>query len=234
MFSYYGSKSKIIHYYPYPQYEWVIEPFAGSARYACLNYLRKVWINDKYDVIYKIWKWIQQASWKDIESLPEPEAGDCVHDLGLKDEPLLLMQMIAACGVQYPRNFFTARAVGIHPDRTADRTVYTISTVASFKKGIRPLIGRIDHWRITNIDYEELPNIKATWFIDPPYEKGGQSYKVNDVDYCKLLRWIKSRRGETITCENGSNTWLDWHEPLVRVHGSLHNTMEVIRHEMDV
>ena len=30
MFSYYGSKSKIAHLYPAPQYDRIIEPFAGS------------------------------------------------------------------------------------------------------------------------------------------------------------------------------------------------------------
>ena len=34
MWSYYGSKSKIINKYPEPLYGKVIEPFAGTARYA--------------------------------------------------------------------------------------------------------------------------------------------------------------------------------------------------------
>jgi site-specific DNA-adenine methylase len=33
MFSYYGSKSKIIDHYPAPKFNKIIEPFAGSARY---------------------------------------------------------------------------------------------------------------------------------------------------------------------------------------------------------
>jgi len=33
MFSYYGSKSKIVDYYPPPKHKRIIEPFAGSARY---------------------------------------------------------------------------------------------------------------------------------------------------------------------------------------------------------
>jgi len=34
MFSYYGSKSKIVDCYPAPRYDKIIEPFAGSARYS--------------------------------------------------------------------------------------------------------------------------------------------------------------------------------------------------------
>lgn len=34
MFSYYGSKSKIVNYYPPPKENIIIEPFAGSARYS--------------------------------------------------------------------------------------------------------------------------------------------------------------------------------------------------------
>ena len=30
MFSYYGSKSKIVNYYPPPKYSKIIEPFCGS------------------------------------------------------------------------------------------------------------------------------------------------------------------------------------------------------------
>jgi site-specific DNA-adenine methylase len=37
MFSYYGSKSKIVKYYPCPAHDKIIEPFAGSARYSLLN-----------------------------------------------------------------------------------------------------------------------------------------------------------------------------------------------------
>ena len=32
MFSYYGSKSKIVHLYPTPKFDKIIEPFAGIWR----------------------------------------------------------------------------------------------------------------------------------------------------------------------------------------------------------
>lgn len=34
MWSYYGTKKKIAKYYPSPQYDKIIEPFAGAAQYS--------------------------------------------------------------------------------------------------------------------------------------------------------------------------------------------------------
>jgi len=34
MWSYYGSKSKVVKHYPKPKYDLIIEPFAGAAWYS--------------------------------------------------------------------------------------------------------------------------------------------------------------------------------------------------------
>ena len=70
MFSYYGSKSKIIDLYPLPIYDTIIEPFAGSAQYALKYYNRKIILMEKYDVLYKIWKWLQSTTEEEIYKLP--------------------------------------------------------------------------------------------------------------------------------------------------------------------
>ena len=57
MFSYYGSKSKIIKKYPEPIYNTIIEPFAGSAGYALEYWNRDVIITDTYEKVYKVWKY---------------------------------------------------------------------------------------------------------------------------------------------------------------------------------
>ena len=66
MFSYYGSKSKIVDYYPPPKHKKIIEPFAGSARYSLKYWQNDITIVDKYDVIVKIWKYLQQCEKNDI------------------------------------------------------------------------------------------------------------------------------------------------------------------------
>ena len=83
MWSYYGSKSKVVHRYPAPKFDKIIEPFAGSARYALRYFDRDVLLVDKYDVIVKIWQWLQQASEKDIMSLPRIESGQSIDNFSI-------------------------------------------------------------------------------------------------------------------------------------------------------
>lgn len=56
MWSYYGSKSKIVSKYPSPIHSTIIEPFAGSARYSLKYWENDVILYDKYDVIIRLWK----------------------------------------------------------------------------------------------------------------------------------------------------------------------------------
>ena len=50
MWSYYGGKSKVVDYYPTPKQSKIIEPFAGSARYALKWFDRDVLLVDKFDI----------------------------------------------------------------------------------------------------------------------------------------------------------------------------------------
>jgi len=71
MWSYYGSKSKVIDLYPSPKFDKIIEPFAGSARYALKYFDRDVLLVDKYPVIVDLWKWLQKVSEADINTMQE-------------------------------------------------------------------------------------------------------------------------------------------------------------------
>ena len=55
MWSYYGSKSKVVDLYPPPKFDKIIEPFAGSARYALKWFDRDILLVDKYPVIVDLW-----------------------------------------------------------------------------------------------------------------------------------------------------------------------------------
>jgi len=91
MFSYYGSKSKIVDYYPPPKHKRIIEPFAGSARYSLKYWQNDVLLVDKYPVIVDVWNYLKNASEQDILKLPILKKGDDVRTFGLtKDEMLLL------------------------------------------------------------------------------------------------------------------------------------------------
>ena len=76
MFSYYGSKSKIVDYYPPPKHKKIIEPFAGSARYSLKYWDNDVLLIDKYDVIVDVWNYLKNATEKDILGLPQLKKGE--------------------------------------------------------------------------------------------------------------------------------------------------------------
>lgn len=54
MWSYYGAKTNVINFYPRPKHDKIIEPFAGTARYALKYFDRDILLVDKYEVITKI------------------------------------------------------------------------------------------------------------------------------------------------------------------------------------
>ncbi|CAL2091906.1 DNA adenine methylase [Tenacibaculum sp. 190524A05c] len=198
MFSYYGSKSKVVNDYPKPKHNLIIEPFAGSARYSLKYFENDVTLIDKYDVIIGIWKYLQQCSPKDILSLPVLPAGtkisrdefDCI-------EQAWLYGFIITNGVTTPM-----------------LTVSKWGAVVMEKqiKDIAAQLYKIKHWKFICDDYQNIENQKATWFIDPPYQVGGHKYKFNKIDYSNLASWIKSRKGQVIACENQNANWMDFYQ----------------------
>lgn len=73
----------------------------------------------------------------------------------------------------------------------------------------------IRHWKLIEGSYTKAPQRIATWFIDPPYEKAGKSYRYGSrqLDFDRLANWCRSRRGLAIVCEQRGATWL----PFVRL-----------------
>lgn len=216
MWSYYGSKSKVIDYYPPPKYGRIIEPFAGTARYSLRFFDRDILLVDKYEKIVRIWKWLQQASEKDIMSLPVLPIGtkinrndfDCI-------EQAWLMGFIVQQGVNAPRLTVSKFA--------------TEASMRSQKKNISSQLFKIRHWKIELGSYEDIPNQEATWFIDPPYQFGGEYYvKGNQgLNFLGLGNWCKSRSGQIIVCENTKADWLPF-VPMRKLSGSIHSTTEAI------
>ena len=82
MWTYYGTKKKIAKFYPAPNHDKIIEPFAGAAQYSLFgeNWKKEVVLYDKYDVVVKIWEYLIGASEKDILSLPDMNFGDKIDD----------------------------------------------------------------------------------------------------------------------------------------------------------
>jgi site-specific DNA-adenine methylase len=214
MFSYYGSKSKIIDYYPPPKYGVIIEPFAGSARYSLKYWDRDVTLVDKYDVIFKVWNYLKQASTNDILTLPNFSRGEYFNTNGLCQEEILLLGFIAGQGASMPQ-----MKAGTFDGMNVQRT----------KKHIADNLYKIKHWQILHCDYEDIQNEYATWFIDPPYQYGGHRYKHSNkkIDFDKLSKWCESRNGQVIVCENTKATWMDF-KPVISLNGAKHKTIEAI------
>ena len=218
MFSYYGSKSKIVELYPKPKHSKIIEPFAGSARYALKYFDRDVLLIDKYKVVVDIWHYLQQASEQDILKLPTLKRGETVNDFDLSDIEKKFIGFYAKTGNSIPCI------------KASDRTLVHRPKLQDYqKKNIAKNLFKIKHWVIKQGCYTDLENETATWFIDPPYVNGGQAYKHSNktIDFAELAEWCKERNGQAIVCENTKATWLDF-KPLKKMKGSIFKTTEAI------
>jgi len=215
MFSYYGSKSKLIDLYPAPMFDKIIEPFAGSARYALKYWEHDILIVDAYDVVIKIWHYLKQASIKDIMSLPDLTYGQTTDDYDLSEGERLLLGFLVARGSRRPA-----------------KIVQKFSSVANDKKRIASDLHKIRHWKIMQGDYRAIENVEATWFIDPPYQNVGKAgYNVNErgnkINFSELGAWCKSRNGQSIVCEVTAADWLDF-TPLKQQHGQKQTSTEAV------
>ena len=216
MWSYFGSKGNLINYYPQPKHGRIIEPFAGTARYALKYFEHDVLLVDKYDAIITIWKWLQICSPNDILGLPRLKETDHISDFDLCPEARLLMGFLAGKSSQTPRDKPAKRA-----------TTYRPNNINFQLKRIAASLFKIRHWKIELGSYEDIPNQDATWFIDPPYQVGGQTYKEHDIDYPSLAKWCMSRQGQLIVCENTQADWLPF-LPMKAQRGSVRWGTEVI------
>lgn len=214
MWSYYGSKSKVVDFYPPPRYGKIIEPFAGSARYSLKWFNRDVLLMDKYEVVIRIWRWLQQCSKQDILKLPNLKLGakidradfDCI-------EQAWLMGFIVQQGVSSPRLTVSS---------------FAENGIERQKKFIAENLFKIKHWTIQQGSFEDIPNQESTWFIDPPYQFGGEYYALgNKLDYPELGKWCGSRRGQVIVCENTKADWMDF-KPMKELTGTKYTTTEAI------
>lgn len=203
MWSYYGSKSKIAKLYPYPKYNLIVEPFAGAAWYSVLHRTNSILLNEKYDVIYNIWNWlINVASPNTILKHKNFYLGEDIKNLSICKQHKDLIGFCINRGSVLPTNIVQKWSCQVASNPNwASTTAYSLDRIAK-------LLPQIKHWGINFGDYKELPNVKATWFIDPPYQYGGQHYKINDIDYEELADWCKSRKGQVIVCENNKANWL--------------------------
>lgn len=206
MWSYYGAKTNIIDLYPGPINDKIIEPFAGTARYALKYFEKDVLLVDKYPIITEIWKYLQQCSENDILSLPRFKKGENINNHTYDCEAQrFLVGFLVGFGFTDPRKTASPRM-----RNRPNAMNYTIKKIAS-------QLYKIKHWEIRSGSYEDIPNEVATWYIDAPYMFGGHAYKCSNknIDFNNLGLWCQARQGQTIVCENTRATWLPF-VPMVK------------------
>ena len=228
LFSYYGGKSKLAHLYPPPRHGLIIEPFCGGASYSLLYRDRDVLINDIDPITAAIWRFLLRPDaldvWHRNVHLPIPAGARISEILPPGCDPGLvdLLRAEANQGTQGSR--------GVHDQVTKRGEKF-------FERLLRKMeffLPQIRHWRLTSVDYREIPNQRATWFIDPPYSNAaGNLYRhpLPPEGFAFLHGWCKAREGQAIVCENEGAVW-DEFVPLRRRLGfkspyQLSNAMEV-------
>lgn len=214
MWSYYGSKSKLVNLYPEPKHDLIIEPFAGLARYSFKYWDRDVILVEKYNQLYLAWVYIQNCSDKDIDSLPKLKVGDNIRNVNLSNEEIAYLSFVVSEG-STGRYTVTKRSE---------------SLISKRLKELKENKYKIKHWDIRLGSYEDLENAEATWFIDPPYVDGGKHYKENNIDYKHLGYWCKSRDGQIIVCENNQADWLPF-KHLINFAGQHKKSTEVVYYQ---
>ena len=203
MFYYYGRKKQIAKYYPKPNYNVIVEPFAGSAAYSCFddNWERQVILIEKDPSVASIWDWlISEATAQQIINMPDLRVGE------KSSEFLHIVHAATKMAFKY-------KTIKVTP--VLERN-WEIS-----KRIMYSNLHKIKHWKLVCGDYSESPEIEATWFIDPPYKDGpgtGYRYGSDTIDYDKLAKWALARKGEVIFCEGEGGNYLPF-SPLLDLKG---------------
>ena len=210
--NYFGSKVKIGLRYPPPQYDVIIEPFAGGAGYASNYPERQIILTDRDENVAALWTYLITSPAEDIAKLPvvpAAELGDIRTNAQTKDLCLgakLLLASWYSTSSRFPLWTTTDWGGTTWTEKRRDR-------IAENLKYIR-------HWTFVHqgwdrsVDFEREDG-KQTWFVDPPYNnRAGRDYRHHNIDYIWLGMWCKKRTGQIIVCENLGARWLPFQQQM--------------------
>jgi len=215
---YFGAKFMRAPHYPAPQHDTIVEPFCGGAGYSLRHHMKKVILFDKSEYVVGAWRFLLRSPKKEILNLPLLEPGEDVSDLSICQEAKWLIGFWINQGSAVPK-----RTMG---GRRSNRRFGTWGDAA--RQRLADQVGSLRHWEINQGSYTEVPDIKATWFIDPPYQIQGKHYPHRIGDYTGLALWCRSRRGQVMVCESEGADWLPF-SPVTTVVGATHRkTTEVL------
>ena len=197
-FPYFGRKARIAALYPAPIYDTVVEPFAGSLSWSLHHRPKRVLAIEADERVVQLWREIMEDP-AGFGERPAPVLGETTSDLFAK-----------LC--TYSEHSLTSESLKVTSRMLRD---YRSLCRRAAVDGV---------WAASALDishgsYLDLPDIEATWFIDPPYQRAnrrGYREGASGIDFDQLGEWCKSRRGLVIVCELEGADWLPF-DPLVSV-----------------
>lgn len=202
MWSYFGSKFRVVKYYPEPKHSIIIEPFAGTAQYAFRYWNHEVILVDRFPIIVNLWHWLQKCTEQDVLDTRIIKYGENLDDFKWDCiERKHLVGYLLGGGSARPRKTPTKWKTTLNPNFQRNKL-----------EKIAKNLYKIKHWKIIEGSYSFMPNRLATWFIDPPYINSGNQYTFGSdkIDYECLANWCKERVGQIIVCEATGASWLDF------------------------
>jgi hypothetical protein len=214
-FKWFGSKWLSARRYPPPAHRIIVEPFAGSAGYACNYPDCDVVLWDDDENVNSLWAWlIAHATPADVLNIPVGlPVGTDILSLGLSlGQSLLLKHWQRTNNVG---SCWTTSPWGHLPGQWTE----------SKRRHIAEELQAIKHWMVAPSSY--YVDVPATWFIDPPYV---WNYRYNErklghFDNRGIASLVDTidRRSLVIVCEAASRSdgRLPDYLPFISSHSSV-------------
>jgi len=216
--NYFGSKVSTAHKYPWPKHDTIIEPFCGGAGYSLCHWERKVQLYDLNPDVVRAWQYVISSTPEEILQLPLIEPGQRVDELDCCDEARLLIgfSVQAACA-NAPCQVLSAGWKEHNGKPQHHDAGWATLWGETRRQRVAEVAANVKHWTVGLLPYASLPNVKSTWFVDPPYQDAGRNYPFGSdrINYQHLADWCRSRRGQVIVCENEGADWLPF-VPFIR------------------
>lgn len=208
-FSFYGSKWALAPYYAAPIYNRIVECCAGSASYSTLHHAKEVLLVDVDPVLCGIWEYLIRVS--ESELLDLPLVFDRVDEIpGLCQEARWFLGFWINKAVSHPCLQLSSWAR--KQRETGKKTGFWSETI---RARVARQLQHIRHWKVLNASYADVPEQRATYFVDPPYKDMGKYYVFNNIDFGHLGNWCRDRAAsgsQVIACEAEGATWLPFRQ----------------------
>lgn len=211
MFDYYGGKASLARFYQCPRHALIVEPFAGSAMYSMYHLSRNrnlsALLVEKNPSVCKAWEWLRTQTAEGLLKMPIVKAGEKTSDF------FIMNSAASTASLNCKQMTVTERM--------------EIRQPSMWRKMAR-LLWVLPRVEVRCCSYEEIEDLEATWFIDPPYQQNGEALlgngyakgcRARDLDFCKLSDWCRTRRGQVIVAEKMGADWMPF-RPLRRVTDS--------------